>query len=213
MSTSSRLFIDFWNFSLNWRQRMGGQRCDWKKLPSEIVGQANLLFDEAGLSSDLALDETLVYVSLAKDDHNLKNWLDGFLDRVPSFRVIRKERERQPTKIHCRNCDTEVSSCANCGAPYTRAAEKGIDAQIVTDLLSLAWQNAYDVAILLTSDADFVPTVIRVQEKGLKVINVSWKYHGHELRKACWASFELDTVAPNILRSAVPPSPVPPQVP
>ncbi|HVQ91878.1 MAG TPA: NYN domain-containing protein [Mycobacteriales bacterium] len=67
-----------------------------------------------------------------------------------------------------------------------------MDAAIVTDLLSLAWQNAFDVAVLLSSDADFVPAVERIQEKGLKVINAGWQGKGHELRAACWASFDLD---------------------
>ncbi|MFL6127975.1 MAG: NYN domain-containing protein [Mycobacteriales bacterium] len=78
--------------------------------------------------------------------------------------------------------------------------EKGVDAAIVTDLLSLAWQDAFDVAVLVSSDADFVPAVERVQEKGLKVINAAWQGKGHELKAACWASFDLDTIASTIRR-------------
>jgi uncharacterized LabA/DUF88 family protein len=78
--------------------------------------------------------------------------------------------------------------------------EKGVDAAIVTDMLSLAWQNAYDVAVLVSSDADFVPAVERVQERGLKVINAGWAGKGHELKAACWGSFDLDTVTATICR-------------
>ena len=35
--------------------------------------------------------------------------------------------------------------------------EKGVDTAIITDLLTLAWEGAYDVAILVSSDADLVP--------------------------------------------------------
>ncbi len=67
-----------------------------------------------------------------------------------------------------------------------------MDTAIVTDLLSLAWEGAYDVAILVSSDSDLVPGVERLQEKGPKVINATWKSHGHHLAKASWASFDVD---------------------
>jgi len=56
------------------------------------------------------------------------------------------------------------------------------------------------VALLVSSDSDFVPAVKRVQEKGLKVINAAWRGKGHELKAACWASFDLDTIAAAIYR-------------
>jgi uncharacterized LabA/DUF88 family protein len=69
---------------------------------------------------------------------------------------------------------------------------KGVDAALVTDLLSLAWQRAYDVAVLVSGDADYIPAVEYVQAQGLKVINAAWRSKGHELRTACWGSFDID---------------------
>jgi uncharacterized LabA/DUF88 family protein len=66
--------------------------------------------------------------------------------------------------------------------------------------LSLAWQNAYDIAVLVTSDADFVPAVEKVQERGLKVVNAGWANKGHELKAACWGSFDLDSITASICR-------------
>ena len=51
--------------------------------------------------------------------------------------------------------------------------EKGVDTAIITDLLTLAWEGAYDVAILVSSDADLVSGVERLQAKGLKVGNAT----------------------------------------
>lgn len=76
----------------------------------------------------------------------------------------------------------------------SRSQKKAVDAAIVTDMLSLAWQNAYDIAVLVTSDADFVPAVEKVQERGLKVVNAGWASKGHELKAACWGSFDLDPI-------------------
>ena len=34
---NARLFIDFWNFSINWKTRTDGAKTDWKALPSVHV--------------------------------------------------------------------------------------------------------------------------------------------------------------------------------
>jgi uncharacterized LabA/DUF88 family protein len=98
-----------------------------------------------------------------------------------------------------------VNECPHCNTPFQRAPEKGVDAAIVTDLLTLAWEEAFDNAIVLSSDADLIPAVERVQEKGLKVINATWAGHGFDLAHACWGSFTLDSVIGLLVRAG--PSP------
>ena len=44
--------------------------------------------------------------------------------------------------------------------------EKKIDIQIAIDMLSLAYENAYDTALLISGDGDFVPVVKKVKELG-----------------------------------------------
>jgi hypothetical protein len=102
--------------------------------------------------------------------------------------------------VHCQACGKDFVQCPSCAEPLTSSLEKGVDTAIVTDLMSMAWQSAFDVAILVSSDADFVPAVQRIQERGLRVINATWQHDGHELRRTCWASFDLDGVARNMLR-------------
>ena len=80
------------------------------------------------------------------------------------------------------------------------APEKGVDTAIVTDMLALAGENAFDVAILLSSDADHIPAVEWIQARGRKVINATWANHGFDLKRTCWASIELDTVMPLLKR-------------
>ena len=80
------------------------------------------------------------------------------------------------------------------------APEKGVDTAIVTDLLSLAGEGAYGVAILLSSDADHIPAIEWIQSRGHKVINATWANHGFDLKKSCWAEIELDTVMPLMKR-------------
>lgn len=199
MSGSSvRVFIDYWNFQLQWDRRANGARCDWTKLPVTFTAAAQGTAPQLGA---LKVDDTRVYASCNHDtEGNLRKWLDSFLDRQPGFRVFVRERKSRPASIRCRKCQTEVASCAKCSAPYERAIEKGTDSAIITDMFSLAWEKAYDVALLVSSDADLVPAVEKIQDRGLKVINATWSNYGHQLAKACWASFPIDSLVSQLTR-------------
>jgi len=198
---NARIFVDFWNFTINWNERTNGAKPDWQKLPNLLVGQTETVLRGVSPNTTLSLDETLVYASVRPQvDAPLKRWLTNWLDAQPSFKVSIRDRRIRNTEIHCKNCGTTTKDCPSCNQRFQRAIEKGVDTAIVTDLLSLAWEGAYDVAILVTSDADFVPAVERVQERGLKVVNARWKGDGHNLAKACWASFTLDELAGQMIR-------------
>ena len=200
-----RVFIDFWNFQLNWNDRTTKAPPDWPKVPLAFVHKAKELLSTAGSTDTLVLNETRVYASYdpaSPKDAKLRTWLDGFLDRQPSFRVFARERKSHMRPVRCTTCGSEFANCPECDQPFRQSAEKGVDSAIVTDLLSLAWENAYEVAILVSSDADFVPAVDRLQEKGFKVINGTWKGHGHQLARVCWASFEIDGLTSTLIRKA-----------
>jgi len=47
--------------------------------------------------------------------------------------------------------------------------EKGIEAALVTDFLGSAFRNAYDTAILISGDSDFLPAVDEVKRLGKRV--------------------------------------------
>ena len=194
-----RIFIDFWNFSLNWNQRAEGQ-CDWRKLPLILTQEAQSVLSQAGLGS-LSLEETRVYASYEPGrEEKLKGWLNNFLDKQPGVRVFSVERHWKKHPFHCRACHTDVHECPSCHAELGRAAEKAIDSRIVTDMLSLAWEGSFDVALLLSSDRDFIPAVDKLQAKNFKVINATWRGHGNELAKVSWASFELDPILQRLAR-------------
>jgi uncharacterized LabA/DUF88 family protein len=196
----TRIFIDFWNFQLNWNQRSGGENIDWTLVPRVLMDEAQKRLEAVGITEGLALEETLVYASYnPKTEGKLRGWLEGFLDRQPSFNVKIRERRSQPRKVHCAACGTDTERC-QCGAPFMWAPEKGVDTAIVTDLLSLAGEDAYGVAILLSSDADHIPAVEWIQARGRKVINAAWAGHGFDLKHTCWADIELDSVMPLLKR-------------
>ena len=197
--TTARIFIDFWNFTLQWQDVAAGKQCDWQKLPNALAATAQATAPQLGA---LQLEDVRVYASTNPDkDANLRRWLDTFLDRQPGFRVFVRERKARKKPVYCSNCKNSLEKCPTCSTPFERAVEKGVDSAILTDMFSLAWEEAYDVAILVSGDADLVPAVEKIQDRGLKVVNATWKHYGHELAKACWASFAIDPLIGAISRS------------
>ena len=195
-----RIFVDYWNFQLTWNERTGSARCDWPQLPGSLTRAATSLLASAGLGS-LTLQETRVYAGYeAGREAALKNWLHNFLDRQPGFRVFTSERHWRAHPVHCRTCGMSPNVCPSCNSEFGRAAEKTSAARIVTDLIGLAWEGAYDVAVLVSSDKDFIPAVDYLQSKNIHVINATWHSRGHELAKICWASFELDNFTSALIR-------------
>lgn len=200
MAYKTRVFIDFWNFQLNWNDRAGDDRINWTAVPRVLVEEAKKKLEAAGVEESLTLEETLVYASAnPATEGNLRNWLEGWLNRQPSFNVKVRERKPKPRRVHCSSCGRYNDTCA-CGAPFKWAPEKGVDTAIVTDLLSLAGEDAYGVAILLSSDADHIPAVEWIQARGRKVINATWANHGFDLKSTCWAEIELDALIPVLKR-------------
>jgi len=203
-----RLFVDSWNFQLQWNEHLSSDHhCDWPRIPARFIAAAQDKLALAGVDEKLQLEETRVYASYnpsRAEDIRLRGWLTNFLDRQPSFRVFPKERKDKPGTVHCRACDRDFDLCPHCSTPLVRSREKGVDTAIATDLLSLAWEGAFDVAVLVSSDADMIPCVERLQEKGLKVVNAVWASRGRDLANACWASFDIVTVADSLVRAEKP---------
>lgn len=56
------------------------------------------------------------------------------------------------------------------------AIEKKIDIKIAIDIISLAYENAYDTAVLVSGDGDFVPVVKKLKELDKNVELWAFKY-------------------------------------
>jgi uncharacterized LabA/DUF88 family protein len=198
MSENLRIFVDFWNFQISWNERTNKAPLDWTKFSQVMLAETKKII---GLEN-CKYHGTNVYASVdmtKKEGGNLKAWLTNFLDRQPGINTDIRERRPRPKSVHCKNCDVEIINCPSCQKPILRAGEKGVDAAIVTDMFSLAWAGAFSIAILVSSDADYVPAVENLQNKGFKIVNATWRNLGHQLAKRCWASFEMDPLIDQLL--------------
>lgn len=95
------------------------------------------------------------------------------------------------------------------GIPFM--PEKGVDNRIATDLIADAVSNIYDVAILVASDADFVPPIEFVaSELGKTVIQVGLPQYSRAIRMAASGHLELmeifKTLKPNASATSAAPA-------
>jgi uncharacterized LabA/DUF88 family protein len=54
--------------------------------------------------------------------------------------------------------------------------EKGVDVQMAVDLLIGAYENLYDTVILVSSDTDLIPALIKVRKMGKKVEYIGFSH-------------------------------------
>jgi uncharacterized LabA/DUF88 family protein len=182
-----RVFIDFWNLVLSLREREQGFDIDWAKLPKWLAERGA---SEVGIT-DPQYEGAHVFASYnPATDTKLNQWLTRWLARQSGVQVMVKERRRRRAP-RCPSCNVEVAVCPSCGNTLAGTAEKGVDSAIVTAMIRLAWEDAYDVAVLATSDADLVPAVEFLDLRGRKVVQAGFPPSGADLATACWGSFDV----------------------
>ena len=63
---------------------------------------------------------------------------------------------------------------------------KGDDVHLAVDLVSGAYEDLYDIAIIVSGDEDFVPAIKKAQKLGRKIINAYFKSSSSaSLKKTC----------------------------
>lgn len=185
----TRIFFDFWNFQLSLNEAASANyRVDWQKVSPWLIGQASTI-----VGSALTYEGTYIYVShdpKNKKDNRLRDFALNVLDRFPGVQVTMLERKAKSSPV-CPNCHQPIATCPHCAAAVTGTIEKGVDTAIVTDMLKLAWEGALSVAVLVSSDRDFIPAVELLAAKGHRVINAHFPPRGMHLARACWGSVDL----------------------
>ncbi len=84
--------------------------------------------------------------------------------RANSITVVTKPlRYRSKICKHCNKQDVDV--------PY----QKGIDVALVTEVMNLGFENAYEIAIIVSGDNDFEDAIRYIKSKGKQVWVVSFR--------------------------------------
>lgn len=204
-----RVFVDYWNLQLTMNERVSKHAnqpnsrflIDWAKLPAWLAQKAS----EFANIPIFRFDGGIIYSSYdpnKAEGRKFNNWATTWLNRQPGIQVVNSARhpKNPPT---CQTCHRTVANCPHpqCGAALAGTVEKGVDIAIVTDMIRLAWEGAYDIAVLASSDADLVPAVKFLNQKGHRVIQAGFPPSGVNLATACWASFDMFKLRHEIERS------------
>ena len=187
------LFVDGNNF-YHGMKKLGlpANELDYEKLSQKLVLGREWL-------------ETRYYIGKVRQEGDLTRYQNQrrFLDNLAKFNKVNcflGRIEPRPVKmaarlshwldkLECREdielpekAKLELRKIANAdnGRQYV---EKAVDVMIATDMCSMAYENAYDAAYLLSADGDFTPVMEKVRGLGKKVF-VASPVEGYEIAGA-----------------------------
>lgn len=146
------------------------RKIDYNKLIKEITKDTDLI-------------RGYYYDSVEEPIDSKKQGFFDFLRGLGITIVSRKLRFKSTECKHCRTKDLNI--------PY----QKGVDVALVTDLMSLANERAYDIAIVVSGDNDFVDAINYIKSKGLKVCVVSFvNCLGEDTMRVADCCLQLDKI-------------------
>ena len=171
------LFFDGKNFYTAFRKDHPNSEIDYNELAawltSEISGGAGEVVG------------AYYYTGYSLPDQDVSSAFGSFLEGLElqtGYFVKREPRVRRKT------------TCRKCGSTEEYSTEKRVDTRLVADLIHYAAADAYDAAVLLSGDQDFVPAVEAANALGKRVYLAAWRGSGvsRELRVRCYGQIDLE---------------------
>jgi len=172
------IFIDGQNFYRSLLRFDESLRVDYDRLATWIT--------QAVSGPAAVFGGAYYYVGVSPDAPQLvENFLKG-LELRPGYFVKREGRVRRSGR------------CPACGGEYEYTTEKRVDTRLVADLIHYAANGAYDAAVLVSGDDDFVPAVEAVNSLGKQVWVATWSAEelSTDLRVRCFGQIRLSEGIP-----------------
>lgn len=194
MSKRAVIFIDGNNFYHGMRsiKSPSGTRLDYQKFSQKLIGAREWV-------------ETRYYIGQVQQKGDLTRYQTqrkflAYLRQVPRVKIFLGRIESRPLtgcnkkldkwlkSLECREITLpsqiikELTNIARANNPRSWT-EKEVDVMIATDIISMAYDNLYDVAYLVSADGDFTPAVKKTRKIGRQVLVASPQY-GHKLAQA-----------------------------
>lgn len=168
-----KIFFDGQNFYRSLLRYDETLRVDYDRLAvwiTQTVGGAGGVFCGA-----------YYYVGISSDAPPL---VEGFLKGLelrPGYFVRREPRVRR------------TGHCPACNGDYEYTTEKRVDTRLVAELIQYAANGAFDAAVLVSGDDDFVPAVEAVNALGKRVWVATWSAEelSSDLRVRCFGQIRL----------------------
>ena len=151
------VFIDFENFNISlmtYYNNMGEQspRVDYRKMPHELIKK--LPVSGHVVKTVLCAPKPDEFLMTIESRKRMYNWING-LKNIEYFTVIEGEHIARPVTGYTREqMKPDVPSSFY-------VVEKGTDINMTTEIVSKAFLNAYDTAVIVSGDSDYIP-VLRI---------------------------------------------------
>jgi len=167
------IFFDGQNFYRSLQRFDETLRVDYDRLATWItqaVGGPGAMFGGAYYYVGVSSDAPVVVEAFLKG-----------LELRPGYFVKRDRRVRRSVR------------CPACGTENEYTTEKRVDTRLVADLIHFAAHGAYDAAVLVSGDDDFVPAVEAVNALGKQVWVATWLADdlSSDLRVRCFGHIHL----------------------
>jgi len=180
--TRIAIFIDYDNFTISYAKK-------WKVKRENIAiwdGLCNLFVKY--------YQDTFIRNSFEVVDHVGTYLCVGLSERY----YVQEEKKRRHFKALDRKNGFIIKYGGRSGAyvdPNTKAfnpgTEKGVDAEIICQMLMGAFLDHFDACILLSDDADYLPAVNRVQDYFAKKV-IQAGFQKCKLREHCYGNIPLE---------------------
>lgn len=123
-------------------------------------------FDYLGLCQKLARGRSIIFLGYyvgvvrAKANH-------------AKSQALRKDQQRLFSLLQNRGFIIRQGYILENGGKYH---EKGVDVQLATDLLIGAYENRYDVAMIISSDTDLIPAIRKIRALGKHIEYIGFSH-------------------------------------
>lgn len=158
------VFIDYQNFNISMRNYISSVQ--EKPFNIDYLNLAQKLNNKLSIKSTLM--KTYLFAYKPCNDlmqlttyYNYYQWLSGIKNK-PFLEIIEGTQE-------IRQISKDIPININDTSTYT-TQEKGTDINLAVSMLSKGYQNAYDIAILVSGDTDYIPVIKELHHLGKIVI-------------------------------------------
>ncbi len=188
-SKKAVLFIDASNFYHSLKENKLFNLFSYKSLYENLSKEFNVsrvYFYDAIKNSHIEPEQ---YSKQQAFHERLKKEIPDLVIRSKKLKYFLTNERTEKAKNNagfCKDCKTKIDGFLAAAGLLKISKEKGVDILLVADMIKYAYQDRYEIALLATGDADFIPAVELAQTLKKEVINLHFYANSSaELRNAC----------------------------
>ena len=124
------------------------------------------------------IDAAKLHARLAKEGDIWQVYFFAAVNDPPRYKqtnFYRMLKERLHWETTVFPLGSKTMHCKSCGSSWRTYTEKGVDVAIATKMLNHAINHAFETAVLVSGDKDYLDTVRSVKNMGLRVEIVSFR--------------------------------------